>query len=84
MIKHLPLCIFQNVEVDLLKKFIQTVPSSFKGELYINLETKNAFSNLYKIIKTKEFTKLKGVVIGRSDIAGSFGLPKSKVDSDLI
>ena len=67
-----------------LKKFIQTVPSSFKGDLYINLETKNAFSNLHKIIKTKEFTKLRGVVIGRSDIAGSFGLPKSKVDSDQI
>ena len=67
-----------------LKKFIQTVPSSFKGDLYINLETKNAFSNLHKIIKTKEFTKIKGVVIGRSDIAGSFGLPKSQVDSYLI
>lgn len=67
-----------------LKKFIQTVPSSYKGDLYINLETKNAFLNLDKIIKSKDFTKLKGVVIGRSDIAGSLSLSKSKVDSYLI
>lgn len=67
-----------------LKKFIQTVPPSFKGDLYINLESKNAFENLDKIINSKEFIKLKGVVIGRSDLAGSFNLPKSKVDCDKI
>lgn len=67
-----------------LKKFIQTVASSFKGDLYINLESKNAFKNLDKIISTKEFSRLKGVIIGRSDLAGSFNLPKSKVDSVKI
>jgi len=67
-----------------LRKFIQTVPNSFKGDLYINLESKNAFKNLNKIIKSKEFKKLKGVVIGRSDLAGSFNLAKSKVDSNKI
>ena len=67
-----------------LKKFIQTVPSAFKGDLYINLESKNAFKNLDKIIRTNEFNLLKGVVIGRSDLAGSFNLSKSKVDSNKI
>ncbi|MDB2382071.1 hypothetical protein N9V85_02400 [Candidatus Pelagibacter bacterium] len=67
-----------------LKKFIQTVPSTFKGDLYINLESKNAFKNLDKIITSKEFNLLKGVVIGRSDLAGSLNLTKSKVDSDKI
>jgi len=67
-----------------LRKFIQTVPSSFKGDLYINLESKNAFKNLDKIINAKEFDKLKGVVVGRSDLAGSFNLSKSKVDSNKI
>tara|TARA_Y100000389_G_scaffold183385_1_gene200815 strand:- start:3547 stop:4323 length:777 start_codon:yes stop_codon:yes gene_type:complete len=67
-----------------LKKFIQTVPSSFKGDLYVNLESKNAISNLNKILNLNEFRKLKGVVIGRSDLAGSFNLPKTEVDSKKI
>ena len=67
-----------------LKKFIQTIPSIFKGDLYINLESKNAMVNLKKIINTKEFKSLKGVVIGRSDLAGSFNLNKSEVDSGKI
>lgn len=67
-----------------LRKFIETVPRSFRGDLYINLESKDAFKNLTKIIKTNEFNKLKGVVIGRSDLAGSFNLTKQEVDSDQI
>ena len=61
-----------------LRKFIQIAPNSFKGDLYINLESKNALKNLEKIINSKEFKKLKGVVTGRSDLAGSFNLAKSK------
>ena len=67
-----------------LKKFIHTVPSFFKGDLYINLESKNAFKSLKKIVNSKEFGKLKGAVIGRSDLAGSFNLTKAEVDSDKI
>lgn len=67
-----------------LKKFLQTVPKSFKGDLYINLESKNAFLNLNKIINLKEFKRLKGTVIGRSDLAGSMSLTKSEVDSAKI
>ena len=67
-----------------LKKFVQTVPKSFKGNLFINLESKNAFLNLNKIINSNEFRKLKGVVIGRSDLAGSYNLSKLKVNSNKI
>ena len=67
-----------------LRKFIQTVPRSFNGSLYINLETKNAFLSLRKILNSKEFNKLNGVVIGRSDLAGSYNLEKPMVDSKKI
>ncbi len=67
-----------------LRKFIQTIPKTFKGDLFINLETKNAFYNLKKILNCKEFNKLKGVVIGRSDLAGSYNLSKPMVDSYKI
>ena len=33
---------------------------------------------------SKEFKKLKGVIIGRSDLAGSLNLQKSEVDSKKI
>ena len=67
-----------------LSKFLSTVPKSFKGDLFINLETKTSFKNISSIIKSKHFNKLKGVVIGRSDLAHSFGLSKSHVDTKII
>jgi 4-hydroxy-2-oxoheptanedioate aldolase len=67
-----------------LTKFIQTVSSEFKGDLYMNLESINGFKNLSKIINTNEFNKLKGIVIGRSDLAGSLNLSKSRVNSRKI
>ncbi len=67
-----------------LKKFVQTIPKSFSGNLFINLESRNAFVNLNKILASKEFNKLKGVVIGRSDLAGSYNLSKSMVNSKKI
>ena len=67
-----------------LKKFVQTIPKSFNGNLFINLESKNAFINLKKILSSNEFNKLKGVVIGRSDLAGSYNLSKSMVNSKKI
>ena len=33
-----------------LKKFIQTVPKEYLGNLFINLESKTAFSNINKIV----------------------------------
>ena len=67
-----------------LRKFMQIISKKKKQNLYINLESIHAINNIDKIIKSKEFNKLKGVVIGRSDLAGSLNLEKSKVDSDKI
>ena len=81
-----------------LKKFIQTVTDyeilvtdekikrkvldSKKNSLYINLETNLAFNNIKEIMNSPNFKLLNGVVIGRSDLVGSFGLTKDHVDSD--
>ena len=67
-----------------LKKLIQTVPKEYLGNLFINLESKTAFSNINKIVNADSFKKLKGVVIGRSDLAGSYGMTKSQVNSKKI
>ena len=67
-----------------LTKFLATIPKSFKGDLFVNLETKTSFEKISNIIKSKNFKKLKGVVIGRSDLATSYGLSKSNVDSKSI
>ena len=67
-----------------LDKFIQTSPNNKKNSLYVNLESKLAFNNIDKIMRSKNFILLKGVVIGRSDLAGSLGLTKGQVDSSKI
>ena len=64
-----------------LKKFIQTVPKEYLGNLFINIESKTAVSNINKIIKSENFKRLKGIVIGRSDLAGSYRMLKSQVNS---
>ena len=69
-----------------LRKFIQIAydPKDKFTNLLINIETKDALKNLKKIIKSKYFRFLKGIVFGRSDIAGSFNLMKKDVDSKKI
>lgn len=67
-----------------LKKFIQILRNNKTQDLYINLESINAFKNINKILKSNDFKKLKGVVIGRSDLAGSLNLEKTEVDSKKI
>ena len=67
-----------------LRKFIQVVNKKGTQDLYVNLESIQAFRNIKKIIKSKNFTKLKGVVLGRSDLAGSINLEKTQVDSQRI
>ena len=80
-----------------LKKFIQTVTDyeilvtdkqikkrivdQKKNLLYINLETNLAFNNIDEIMNSANFKLLDGIVIGRSDLVGSFGLTKDHVDS---
>ena len=67
-----------------LRKFIQVVNKKGTQDLYVNLESIQAFRNIKKIMKSKNFTKLKGVVLGRSDLAGSINLEKTQVDSQRI
>ena len=67
-----------------LRKFIQILTNNKRQNLYINIESINAFNNISKILKSKDFKKLTGLVIGRSDLAGSLNLEKSEVDSKRI
>ena len=46
-----------------LRKFIQVVNKKGTQDLYVNLESIQAFRNIKKIMKSKNFTKLKGVVL---------------------
>ncbi len=67
-----------------LRKFLQTISKKNKQNLYINLESIQAFENIGKILQQKKLKRLKGVVIGRSDLAGSLNLEKKEVDSRRI
>ena len=67
-----------------INKIISAIPKKYKGDLFINLETKTSFDNISKILHSKYFKRLKGVVIGRSDLSGSYNLSKSEVDSKKI
>ena len=67
-----------------LRKFLQIISKNKKQSLYINLESIQAFKNIKDILKAKEFKKLRGVIIGRSDLAGSLNLEKSEVNSKKI
>ena len=64
-----------------LRKFVESVGDKKKIELLINIETSSALKNINKIVKSKYFKMLDGVVIGRSDLARSLNLEKSEVNS---
>ena len=66
-------------------KFLQVASQNKKSNcsLYVNLETITAFKNINKIIKSKNFKKLTGVIIGRSDLVGSMNKEKKFVDSKV-
>ena len=67
-----------------LRKFLQTISNKNKQKLYVNLESIQAFNNISKILKQRNLKRLTGVVIGRSDLAGSLNLEKKEVDSKRI
>tara|TARA_Y100001935_G_C17215140_1_gene462181 strand:+ start:62 stop:835 length:774 start_codon:yes stop_codon:yes gene_type:complete len=64
-----------------LRKFIQVIKNKEKQNLYINIESIQALKNLNQMLRAEDFKKLKGIVIGRSDLVGSIGLGKETVDS---
>ena len=67
-----------------LKKFIQIAGKNKKNKLFVNLETNLSLVNLPKILNSKAFKLLDGIVIGRSDLAGSLRLSKKDVNKKLI
>ena len=67
-----------------IKKFIQCFDKRNRHSLFVNLETDLALKRLSKIIKSPSFKMLKGIVIGRSDVAGSLGMTKADVNSKKI
>ena len=67
-----------------LNKFIQVAGYNRNNFLFVNLESKLAFKNLKEIMNSKNFNILKGVIVGRSDLAGSMNLTKRMVDSKKI
>ena len=64
-----------------LRKFIQVITNKERQNLYINIESIQALKNFNKILRAEDFKKLKGIVVGRSDLVGSIGLGKETVDS---
>ena len=67
-----------------LRKFLQTIKKKTKQNLYVNLESIQSFKNINQILKQPNIKRLTGVVIGRSDLAGSLNLEKKEVDSKRI
>ena len=73
-----------------LKKYINSIKDVFSEEkqnqinFFINIETYTGYINLKSITETAGFDMLKGIVLGRSDMAGSMDLPKSEINSDKM
>ena len=61
-----------------LNKFIETVRKVYSEDeeinLYINIETITGFKAINEIINDKDFCYVKGVVLGRNDLAESMGI----------
>ena len=67
-----------------LQKFTESVSHLEDTNFYINIESSVAVDNLEKIIQSSSFDTLKGIVIGRSDLAKSYGYGKEMVDSQKM
>ena len=73
-----------------LKKFVNSLQEVFSKEeqdlinFFINIETYTAYINLKSITETAGFDMLKGVVLGRSDMAASMNMSKSELNSDKM
>ena len=73
-----------------MKKFIKAIDTVFSLEekqdlnFYINVETITGFNNFNDMTSSEEFSKLSGIVLGRSDMTASMGLEKQEVNSSTI
>ena len=50
-------------------------------DLYINIESKQAYESINDILDSSDSKYLSGIVLGRSDFISSFGMTKDKTDS---
>lgn len=50
-------------------------------DLYINVESKQAYESINDILNSSDAKYLSGIVLGRSDFISSFGMTKDKTDS---
>lgn len=64
-----------------LQKFTESICCIKDIDFYINIESNMAIDNLDRILQSDSFKHLSGVVIGRSDLAKSYGHGKGMVDS---
>lgn len=73
-----------------LKKYVNSLQDVFSKEeqdsidFFINIESYTGYINLKSITESDEFNFLKGVVLGRSDMAGSLNLHKDEIDADFM
>ena len=72
------------------EKYVQGIKSVFSEEeinskkFYINIETKTGFETLDDILNSKSSEAISGIVMGRTDFAGSLGMDKEQVESEII
>jgi hypothetical protein len=64
-----------------LQKFTESVSQIKNTSFYVNVESSTAAGNIQKILGSNSFKLLDGVVVGRSDLAKSYGYGKGMVDS---
>ena len=73
-----------------VEKYIKATRKIFSPEqiecmnFYINIETVTGYKNAKEILNGQYGEKIDGVVMGRSDLAGSLGLKNTEVDSQEI
>ena len=68
-----------------VKKFLSAIKSVYGNlfpDLYLNIETKNAFTYLYEIFEASQ--NIKGMVFGRSDLTASLNMDKTTVNCQKI
>lgn len=73
-----------------MKKYAQAVKFVFPEEerkevkFLVNIETITGFNNLDEMIKSKSFSELDGIVLGRVDMTGSMGMTREDINSNAI
>ena len=67
-----------------LSKFIESVINVHDIKFYINIESTTGAENIKNILNSPSSKLLSGIVVGRSDMAKSYGFSKDQVDGTLI